>query len=502
MRDLLGETGGAVRIAGRGLPREELLGRASAVAAEIAGADAVAVHATASAETVIAVVGGLMAGVPVVPLPPDSGPDERAHILGDSGAALLLAARDADTGDGGPPLVPVDDLPASASTTPASTTTASTIPASASTTTASATPASASTAAASAAASVPAPDATALILYTSGTTGAPKGVMISRAAIAATLHSLAEAWAWTPDDVLVHGLPLFHVHGLVLGVLGPLRVGSRLVHTGRPKPEAYAAAASEDGGSLFFGVPTVWSRLAADPASAEAMRAARLLVSGSAPLPVPAFERLEALTGHRPVERYGMTETLITVSARADGERRPGYVGLPLPGIETRLAAENGAPVPHDGETPGELHVRAPHLFKGYLNRPEATAKSFMPDGWFRTGDIATIGPDGWHRIVGRASTDLIKSGGYRIGAGEVENALLAHPAVREAAVAGTPHDDLGEQVTAYVVADRVTERQLIDFVAGRLSVHKRPRVVHLVDSLPRNAMGKVVKTRLGELAP
>ncbi|KAB2363750.1 acyl-CoA synthetase [Actinomadura montaniterrae] len=486
MRDLLGETGGAVRIAGRELPREELLGRASAVAAEIAGAGAVAVHATASAETAVAVVGGLMAGVPVVPLPPDSGPDERAHILKDSGAALLLAARGTDAGDGTPPLVPIDDLPAPASTpTPAST------------------PASASTPApAAAGAAGPASDATALILYTSGTTGAPKGVMISRAAIAAALDSLAEAWAWTPDDVLVHGLPLFHVHGLVLGVLGPLRVGSRLVHTGRPKPEAYAAAAVEDGGSLFFGVPTVWSRLAADPASAEAMRSARLLVSGSAPLPVPAFERLEALTGHRPVERYGMTETLITVSARADGERRPGYVGLPLPGIETRLAAENGDPVPHDGETPGELHVRARHPFKGYLNRPEATAKSFTPDGWFRTGDIATIGPDGWHRIVGRASTDLIKSGGYRIGAGEVENALLAHPAVREAAVAGTPHDDLGEQVTAYIVADGVTERQLIDFVAGRLSVHKRPRVVHLVDALPRNAMGKVVKTRLGELTP
>ncbi|MEU6750830.1 acyl-CoA synthetase [Spirillospora sp. NPDC046719] len=518
MRDLLGETGGAVRIAGRELPREELLGRASAVAAEIAGADAVAVHATASAETVIAVVGGLMAGVPVVPLPPDSGPDERAHILSDSGAALLLASRDADTGDGGPPLVPVDDLPATASTPrtstrPTSATSTSANPTSTNPTSnrptsanpASATPASTtptSTPPTSTTGSESAPDATALILYTSGTTGAPKGVMISRAAIAATLDSLAEAWAWTPDDVLVHGLPLFHVHGLVLGVLGPLRVGSRLVHTGRPKPEAYAAAASEDGGSLFFGVPTVWSRMAADPASGEAMRAARLLVSGSAPLPVPAFERLEALTGHRPVERYGMTETLITVSARADGERRPGYVGLPLPGIETRLVAENGAPVPRDGETPGELHVRAPHLFKGYLNRPEATAKSFALDGWFRTGDIATIGPDGWHRIVGRASTDLIKSGGYRIGAGEVENALLAHPAVREAAVAGTPHDDLGEQVTAYVVADGVTERQLIDFVAGRLSVHKRPRVVHLVGSLPRNAMGKVVKTRLGELEP
>ncbi|MFD0687010.1 acyl-CoA synthetase [Actinomadura fibrosa] len=465
--ELFGTAGGPVRIAGRELARDELLGRASAVAAEIAGADAVAVHATASLETVAAVLGGIVAGVPVVPVPPDSGPDERAHILGDSGAGLLLAARGAaeSLGDGGPPLVPVDDLPGGASASPAE----------------------------------PRPGATAMILYTSGTTGAPKGVLISRDAIAAGLDALAEAWEWTPDDVLVHGLPLFHVHGLILGVLGPLRVGSPLVHTGRPRPELYAAAARDDGGSLFFGVPTVWSRTAADPSAAEALRRARLLVSGSAPLPVPVFERLAALTGHRPVERYGMTETLITVSARAAGDRRPGYVGTPLPGVETRLVAEDGTPVPADGETPGELHVRAPMLFQGYLNRPEATAKAFAEDGWFRTGDIAAVGPDGWHRIVGRASTDLIKSGGYRIGAGEVENALLAHPGVREAAVVGTPHEDLGEQVTAFVVADGVAERQLIDFVAERLSAHKRPRTVHLVESLPRNAMGKVVKTRLGE---
>lgn len=466
MMDLLGAAGGPVRVGGRELARDELHGWASAVAAEIRGADAVAVHATASLETVAAVVGGLLAGVPVVPLAPDSGPAERAHILGDSGASLLLAARDAERAGGEPPLVPVDALPRGGGAQPEA-------------------------------------DAgsTALILYTSGTTGAPKGVLVSRSAIAAGLDALAEAWKWTPDDVLVHGLPLFHVHGLVLGVLGALRVGSPLVHTGRPKPELYAAAARDDGGSLFFGVPTVWSRTAADPSAARALRGARLLVSGSAPLPVPVFERLAELTGHRPVERYGMTETLITISARADGDRRPGYVGTPLPGVQTRLAAEDGAPVPPDGETPGELHVRAPLLFQGYLNRPEATAESFTADGWFRTGDIATIGPDGWHRIVGRASTDLIKSGGYRIGAGEIENALLAHPGVREAAVVGTPHVDLGEQVTAYVVAEGVSGGQLIDFVAGRLSVHKRPRVVHLVGSLPRNAMGKVVKTRLTEIA-
>ncbi|QXJ25375.1 acyl-CoA synthetase [Actinomadura graeca] len=465
--DLLGGTGGPVRVAGRELGRGELFGRASAVAAEIRGAGAAAVHATASLETVVAVVGGLLAGVPVVPLPPDSGPDERAHILADSGAGLLLAARGTGTGagTGGPPLVPVDDLP------PAGPHAEEAVPG----------------------------DATALILYTSGTTGPPKGVPISRRAIAAGLDALAEAWAWTPGDVLVHGLPLFHVHGLVLGVLGPLRVGSPLVHTGRPKPEAYAAAAHDHAGTLFFGVPTVWSRTVADPSSAEALRGARLLVSGSAPLPVPVFERLAELTGHRPVERYGMTETLITISARADGDRRPGWVGTPLRDVETRLVGDDGGTVPPDGETPGELHVRGPQLFKGYLGRPGDTARSFAPGGWFRTGDIACADADGRHRIVGRASTDLIKSGGYRIGAGEVENALLAHPGVREAAVVGTPHADLGEQVTAYVVADGVGERQLIDFVAGRLSVHKRPRVVHLVGSLPRNAMGKVVKTRLGE---
>ncbi|MFB4315770.1 AMP-binding protein [Actinomadura sp. 21ATH] len=457
-----------ITVDGRTLHRAELMERAAGVAAEIAGAGAVAVHATASLETVVAVVGGLLAGVPVVPVPPDSGPDERAHILTDSGAGLLLAARGAYEGEG-PPLVPVDEVPPG-------------------------TPREAGHEAGHE--TEQEGDATALILYTSGTTGPPKGVLISRPAIAAGLDALAEAWEWTPGDVLVHGLPLFHVHGLVLGVLGALRAGSPLVHTGRPRPAAYAAAA-EAGGSLFFGVPTVWSRVCADEAAARALRPARLLVSGSAPLPVPVFERLAALTGHEPVERYGMTETLITVSARAGGDRRPGQVGLPLPGVRTRLAAEDGAPVPADGQTPGELHVRAPMLFSGYLGRPEATSAAFTADGWFRTGDIATVGPDGWHRIVGRASTDLIKSGGYRIGAGEVENALLAHPGVREAAVLGTPHPDLGEQVTAFVVADGVDGPALAAFVAERLSAHKRPRTVHLVDSLPRNAMGKVVKTRL-----
>jgi fatty acid CoA ligase FadD36 len=340
----------------------------------------------------------------------------------------------------------------------------------------------------------PSPEATAMVIYTSGTTGAPKGVVVSRSAIAADIDALAQAWQWTPDDVLVHGLPLFHIHGLVLGLLGSLRVGNRFVHTGKPTPGGYAQA----GGTLYFAVPTVWSRVVADQAAAETLRSARLLVSGSAALPVPVFNRLEQLTGHRPIERYGASESLITVSTRADGERRPGWVGLPLAGIETRLLDDAGDAVPHDGETVGKLQVRGPTLFDGYLNRPEATAEVFDADGWYRTGDVAVIDGEGMHRIVGRESVDLIKSGGYRIGAGEIETSLLGHPGVQEAAVVGMPDEDLGQRIVAFVVgsADLITD-ELINFVAQDLSVHKRPREVRLVDALPRNAMGKVVKKQL-----
>ncbi|MFI0719067.1 AMP-binding protein [Streptomyces sp. NPDC021224] len=430
----------ALTVDGRSSSYEELLGAAGAVARRVAGAPAFAVRATASLETVAAVVGGLLAGVPVVPLAPDAGPAESEHILRDSGAEVVpvdFAERADFTGAG----------PRAASASPYR-------------------------------------DA-ALVLYTSGTTGPPKGVLVSRAAVAADLDALAQAWRWTADDTLVHGLPLFHVHGLVLGVLGALRTGSRLVHTGRPAPAAYAAA----GGSLYFGVPTVWHRVARDEEAARALSGARLLVSGSAPLPEPVFRSLRELTGHEPVERYGMTETLITVSARADGARVPGAVGTPLAGIRTRIAeTEDGI---------GELQVQGPTLFDGYLGRPEASAAAFTDDGWFRTGDIAAVDEDGTHRIVGRASTDLIKSGGYRIGAGEVENALLDHPAVREAAVVGAPHPDLGQQIVAYVVADGVSATELTDFVAARLSVHKRPRTVRFLAELPRNAMGKPQKRLL-----
>ncbi|MDG3015394.1 acyl-CoA synthetase [Speluncibacter jeojiensis] len=452
----------AVTIDGVTLSRSDLVGAAGALARRIAGARTVAVLAEPTATTVVAVVACLFAGVAVVPVPADAGPAERAHILADSAAQAWLGTAPAgDTVGRELPVVPVRlharDWHAHPEPDPAS---------------------------------------TAFVIYTSGTTGAPKGVLLSRRAVAAGLDALAEAWQWTEKDTLVHGLPLFHVHGLILGLLGPLRIGSRLIHTGRPTPAAYASAR----GSMYFGVPTVWSRIAEDERSARALSGARLLVSGSAPLPVPVFERLAALTGLRPVERYGMSETMITLSTRADGERRPGWVGVPVTGVSTRIVGEDGAPVPHDGETIGALQVRGPMLFDGYLNRPDATAESRTDDGWFVTGDVAAVDASGFHRIVGRASTDLIKSGGYRIGAGEVETALLGHGEVAEVAVVGVPDDDLGQRVVAYVVAragTSPTPDELIGYVASELSVHKRPREIRLVESLPRNAMGKVQKRRL-----
>jgi len=243
----------------------------------------------------------------------------------------------------------------------------------------------------------------------------------------------------------------------------------------------------------------VYKRQAADAASAIALRSARLLVSGSAPLSVAVFERLRELTGSAPVERYGMTETLITLSTRADGERRAGSVGLPLAGVETRLRGDDGDLVEPDDVTIGALEVKGSTVGGGYLGRSEATAASVTVDGWFQTGDSAVIGEDGFHRIVGRTTLDVIKSGGFKVGAGEIEAVIAAQPGVNEVAVVGVPDPDLGERIVAFVVGD-VDAGRLIDLVAETLSVHKRPREIRSVDVLPRNALGKVQKARLREM--
>ncbi|MEU3856236.1 acyl-CoA synthetase [Streptomyces sp. NPDC028722] len=462
----------ALRFGSRTLTYGGLAGAAGALAGRLRGTGRVAVWATPELETAVAVTGALLAGVAAVPLNPRSGEKELAHIVSDSAPTLVLAAPGAQL----PPVLaalPRIEVDASATGT------------------------------------VPGQEAAdgdpALVVYTSGTTGPPKGAVLPRRALATTLDALADAWRWTADDVLVHALPLFHVHGLVLGVLGPLRRGGAVRHLGRFSPEGVARELN-DGATMVFGVPTMYHRIAEalpdDPALAEALGRARLLVSGSAALPVHDHERIAAATGRRVIERYGMTETLMNTSVRADGEARAGTVGVPLPGVELRLVEEDGSEITaYDGESVGEIQVRGPHLFTEYLNRPDATAAAYTADGWFRTGDMAVRESDGYVRIVGRKATDLIKSGGYKIGAGEIENALLEHPGVREAAVTGEPDADLGERIVAWIVpAEPGTPpgaEELADHVARRLAPHKRPRVVRYLEALPRNDMGKIMKRAL-----
>jgi malonyl-CoA/methylmalonyl-CoA synthetase len=347
----------------------------------------------------------------------------------------------------------------------------------------------------------------ALVLYTSGTTGLPKGALISSANIAACLDGLAEAWAWDARDTIVHALPVFHVHGLVLGLFGAIRRGGALSWVPRFTPEAVARALERvqaPSRAVLFAVPTMHHRLAEaaerDPDVRDALASAHKLVSGSAALPVREHERLFERTGKRVLERYGMTETLITLAVR-DGAPRPGYVGLPIAGVEAKLVDHARQEISaRDDATVGELAVRGPTVFLGYLRRPEATREILDDEGWLYTGDLATRAPDGAIRIVGRRSTDLLKCGGYKVGAGEVEAALLEHPRVREAAVLGEPDPDLGERIVAFVVLEAgasLAELALDDHVAKRLSPHKRPRAVHAVETLPRNAMGKVQKALL-----
>lgn len=365
----------ALRFGDRTLEYGEVARLAGALARELPLGRRVAVWATPSLETGVAVVAALLAGVPAVPLNPKAGARELAHILADSDPALVLAA---------PGEVLPEELAGLArrdvATDPEALPGAVALPAE------------------------PGPEAPALIVYTSGTTGPPKGVVLPRRALTSTLDALQDAWQWTADDVLVHGLPLFHVHGLILGVLGPLRRGGSLVHLVRFSTDGVRRAL-EEGATLMFGVPTMYHRIAeeaaGDPALAAALARARLLVSGSAALPVHDQERIAAATGRRVVERYGMSETLMNTSVRADGEPRPGTVGVPLAGVALRLVEDDGSEIAEwDGETVGEIQVRGPNLFTEYLNRPDATAEAFDGD-WFRTGDMAVREPDGYVRIVG-----------------------------------------------------------------------------------------------------
>jgi len=430
--------------------------------AGLTAGDRVLVSAATSMDLVVAYLGALRMGLVVVPVNTAYREREVAHIVGDAapraavvddpergrwaqkaaGGDLLVVGPEADLPGGDPPALDGGG-----------------------------------------------PGDPALLCYTSGTTGAPKGAVLSHGNLLASAEALRLAWRWTGEDRLVLALPLFHIHGLGVGLHGTLLVGASAVLLPRFEVDAVLDAARDHRATLFFGVPTMYTRLADSPRAGELGRL-RLCVSGSAPLPPAVFERLADRAGQRVLERYGMTETIMNVSNPYDGERRPGTVGLPLPGVELRLA----------GGQQGEVLLRGPNVFGGYWRNPEATAEAFDPDGWFRTGDLGSFDERGYLRIEGR-SKELIITGGYNVHPREVEELLLEHPGVAEAAVVGTPSEEWGEQVTAFVVpADPAAppdREELLGLAAERLAGFKRPRVVHYVDALPRNALGKVLKHEL-----
>jgi malonyl-CoA/methylmalonyl-CoA synthetase len=448
-----------LRVGEEALGARELWARAASHAAALAASgvrpgDRVAVWTRPEIGTVVALIANAAWGFVTVPLNPALGTTERDHILRDAAPRQVLdLARDAS------PRAPPHHEPD--------------------------------------------PDAPLLVLYTSGTTGAPKGAVLTAKNVIANLDALARAWAWTREDAIVHALPLFHVHGLVLGLFGAARTGASLCWVPKFDVGALAGAIATEGErAVLFAVPTMYHRLVEaaerDAAVSDALGRARLLVSGSAALSLREHARIERATGRRVLERYGLTETLILTAVRHDDPPCPGSVGRALEGVELRLVDDARADVA-DGI--GEIAVRGPNVFAGYLNRPEATAAVRDAGGWFYTGDLATRDAAGLVRIVGRRATDLIKTGGFKVGAGEIEAALLEHPGVRECAVAGLPDDDLGERIVAWVVAadpeHPPPERELADHVAAALAPHKRPRAIRFLDALPRNAMGKVQKGKL-----
>jgi malonyl-CoA/methylmalonyl-CoA synthetase len=341
-------------------------------------------------------------------------------------------------------------------------------------------------------------DDLAAILYTSGTTGRSKGAMLTHGNLLSNARVLKEAWHWQPGDVLIHALPIFHVHGLFVATHGALLNGSRIIWFSRFEPKAVIARFAD--ATVFMGVPTLYVRMLTEPAlTLQACRHMRLFVSGSAPLLKDTFESWRERTGHTLLERYGMSETIMLTSNPYDGERRAGTVGLPLPGVGLRVRSEQGA----DGAAGevGGIEVQGPSIFKGYWRMPEKTAEELTPDGWFKTGDVGLIDADGYVTIVGR-NKDLIISGGYNIYPAEVEGYLNEIDGVAESAVVGVPHADFGEAVVAMVVpraGSEIDGAAIVRALKDKIANFKVPKQVLVVDELPRNSMGKVQKNLLRE---
>lgn len=348
--------------------------------------------------------------------------------------------------------------------------------------------------------------ADAMMIYTSGTTGRPKGVVISHRQLDTQLRSLSAAWQWQPDDRILNVLPMHHVHGVINITCCALYNGAMLEMQPAFDPAFVAERMASGDLTLFMAVPTIYHKLiqhfhqlSPDQQQLwqQGMLSLRLMVSGSAALPATVLEQWRQISGHTLLERYGMTEIGMALSNPLNDLRKPGYVGFPLPYVSVRLADEQHRVIEATG-TPGELHVKGDTVFGRYWNRPEETEKSF--DGaWFRTGDIAERDEQGYYRILGRSSSDIIKSGGYKISALEIESVLLEHPHIRECAVVALPSEEWGETIAAAIVgeADPV---QLKDWLKDKLAPYKMPRQFLNASTLPRNAMGKILKKEVKQL--
>ncbi|MEA2270556.1 MAG: malonyl-CoA/methylmalonyl-CoA synthetase [Solirubrobacteraceae bacterium] len=439
---------------------------------------AVAVCAPTSMALVAAYLGALRSGATVVLANPAYTERELRHIVGDSGASVAVGAgpgaghlgRIAAERDGGLDVVELDALVAGAGAEPG----------------------------------LPVPPLSAgdvaLLAYTSGTTGTPKTVPLTHGNLLSSIRGAMLAWRWSADDVLVHALPLFHQHGLG-GVHATLLAGSRAVIASRFDPARLLETVAAAPASVLFAVPAIYERLLAG-GDGSALRTPRLLVSGSAPLSPALSERIAAVAGRAPLERYGTTESGLDVSHAYDGDRRAGTVGVPLPGVELAVADADGRPVA-DGED-GEILLRGPQVFAGYRGAAEAGAAAFHPGGWFRTGDIGRLDPaDGVLQITGR-SKELIITGGMNVYPREVALVLERAPGVERAAVVGVPSERWGEEVVAVVVASggaAVDADAVIAHARAELAPYKCPKRVVVVDELPANAMGKVVTSEVVRMA-
>jgi len=340
---------------------------------------------------------------------------------------------------------------------------------------------------------------TAFIIYTSGTTGRPKGAEITHGNLISNLEALHKAWGWSPDDVLLHVLPIFHVHGLFVAFHGALHAGATTLLMREFDVKRVLQMLADGQCSVFMAVPTIHQRLLDVPdANQFDLSQVRLITSGSDRLSDEVFIGFQQTFGYTLLERYGMTETGMNCSNPLRGERRLGSVGLPLAGVEVRIVNQENDQLLPDGEI-GEVQLRGPNIFKGYWKQPEKTTESFTSDGWFRTGDLGFLEPDGYVTLCGR-SKDLIISGGLNIYPPEVERVLAEHPAVAACAVIGCPDREWGERVTAVVVLNRgesVSGQDLIAFCRERLAPYKSPKSIVFREDLPRNAMGKVQKAEL-----